>query len=158
MIVHVPSSSEDIYFMSHALNQAQKAFDSGEIPIGSIVVQDDIIIGSGYNQTETKHSQMYHAEMIALNHACMRTKDWRLENATIYVTLQPCMMCFGYIALSRVSRIVYGAPSKLFGYDLDCDHIPVLYQKHIKSMTTHVCADESEYMLKLFFKKRRNRE
>ncbi len=150
---------KDLFFMDKALEQAQIAYDKNEVPIGAIVVSEGDIIGSGYNQVESLKSQAYHAELSAIKQAGLYKDTWRLENSTIYVTVEPCVMCFGLIGLSRISRLVYGASSPLFGYHLDLPNLPLLYQRHIKGVTQGVRFEQAEQLLKKFFgKKRRVRE
>lgn len=143
--------------MEMALTLAKKAFSQQEIPIGAVVVSPEYkIIGFGFNKTERLHMQSRHAEMCAIERANRLLKDWRLEGCTLYVTLQPCMMCVGLMYLSRISRLVYGATSPLFGYDLDNEQVPSLYKKHIKGVSTGVLAEESQQLLEQFFRKKRN--
>jgi tRNA(adenine34) deaminase len=148
----------DILFMRLALDQAMQAFDTNEIPIGALVVASDgTILGYGYNMTETNHCQSNHAEVHAIESACNLRHDWRLDGCTLYVTLEPCLMCIGLIMLSRIERLVYGARSPLFGYDLDKEIVPDLYKKHIKNITSGVLADEAQLLLRIFFKHKREK-
>lgn len=148
----------DIFYMRKALQLARRAYTRGEIPIGALVVSPEgIILGSGYNLTECKHSQSSHAEVRAVEHAGEKLGDWRLEGCTLYVTLQPCLMCVGLICLSRIERVVYGAESPLFGYHLDKDSLPRLYQKHIKGITRGILEEESKRLLEQFFKQQRKK-
>ncbi len=110
----------DVWYMSHAIRLAQKSFALGEVPVGAIAVDEDgTIIARGYNQVEVKKSQLVHAEMQVLKKVIAKKNKWRLSKITVYVTLQPCMMCLGALILSRVDKIVYGAHSPLFGVALD---------------------------------------
>lgn len=146
----------DSYFMKKALVLARKAADQDEVPIGAVVVSaEGVILGSGYNQTVKKHTQSRHAEVCAIERAGKKMQDWRLDDCTIYVTLQPCIMCMGLMCLSRISRLVYGAQSPLFGYDSGFDSLPCFYKKHIKGITTGVLAEESQSLLEQFFKQKR---
>lgn len=146
----------DDLFMSIALKEALKAYALREIPIGALVVSSEgKIIGRGYNTTEKDSTQRSHAEMKALAKAGKKMRDWRLEGCTLYVTVQPCCMCMGLICLSRVERVVYGAQSPLFGYVLDKEEMPDLYQKHIKGIQGGIKAHEAEVLIKSFFKERR---
>lgn len=150
------NEKEDIKFMKIALKQAKEALILQEVPIGAIVVNEEgLIIGKGYNLTETKKCQSYHAEFLAIQQAAKRIDDWRLEKCTLYVTLEPCLMCMALIGLSRIKRLVYGAKSPLFGYHLDKEMLPDLYKKHLRGTTLGVLADEAEKILKDFFKKKR---
>ncbi|MEK3806629.1 MULTISPECIES: tRNA adenosine(34) deaminase TadA [unclassified Metabacillus] len=100
---------KDQMYMELAVKEALKAKAIGEVPIGAVIVLNDEVIGTGYNLRETDQRSIAHAEMIAIDEACRRTGSWRLEDATMYVTLEPCPMCAGAIVLSRVKRVVYGA-------------------------------------------------
>ncbi|MGE0206773.1 MAG: nucleoside deaminase [Candidatus Babeliales bacterium] len=152
-------STYDEQHMRRALKLAQKAFERKEVPVGALVVgPDGTIIGRGYNKVEKYHQQSYHAEVIALNQAGKKLGDWRLNGCTLYVTLEPCKMCMGLIQLSRISRVVYGARSKLFGYQLDKEGQSSLYKKDI-DVQEGLLAEQSAYLLKNFFKqKRKNRD
>ena len=102
-------SSEDIIYMRAALKEAEKAADKREVPIGAVLVLDGEIIARAHNLRETEQSAVAHAELMAIEEACKKLGTWRLEGATLYVTLEPCPMCSGAIILSRVKRVVYGA-------------------------------------------------
>lgn len=99
----------DEYFMDLAIKEAKKAEAIEEVPIGAVVVLDGEVIASGYNLRETEQSAIAHAELLAIDQACKALGTWRLENAVLYVTLEPCPMCAGAIIMSRVKRVVYGA-------------------------------------------------
>ncbi|WP_242225254.1 tRNA adenosine(34) deaminase TadA [Bacillus cereus group sp. BfR-BA-01380] len=100
---------QDIYFMKLAIEEAKKAEEIQEVPIGAVVVVDGEVISRAYNLRETEQRSVAHAELLAIDDACKKLGTWRLENATLYVTLEPCPMCAGAIVLSRVKRVVYGA-------------------------------------------------
>ena len=95
-------------FMEMALNQATKAFEADEIPIGAVVVENDTIIGRGFNQRETLKDPTAHAEMIAITAAANTRGDWRLNDSVLYVTKEPCPMCAGAIVNSRLKMVVFG--------------------------------------------------
>ena len=101
--------------MQQALNQAQIAAKMDEVPIGCVIVHDGKIIGHGHNLRNTKKNTLYHAEISAIDAASKHLGDWRLENCTIYVTIEPCPMCAGAILQARIPRLVYGAPSPKAG-------------------------------------------
>lgn len=147
---------DDVEYMQQALKLAWLAYKKGEIPIGALIVDiSGKIIAKGYNSTEKYHSQSQHAEVRAIEAAGKKIRDWRLDGCTIYVTLQPCVMCMSLICLSRIERLVYAAQSPLFGYDLDKEAIPCIYKKHIKGVTSGILAEESTQLLEQFFKGRR---
>lgn len=99
----------DEYYMELAIAEAKKAGSIGEVPIGAIIVHDDEIISGAHNLRETSKNAVTHAELMAIQQACEKLDNWRLENTTMYVTLEPCPMCAGAILQSRIPRIVYGA-------------------------------------------------
>ena len=102
--------SHDQYLMRKAIEFAETALRDGEAPVGAIITdKHDKIIGTGYNQRESKQSPIAHAEIIAIEEAAAFLKTWRLDECTIYVTLEPCLMCAGVIMQTRLKRIVYGA-------------------------------------------------
>jgi len=103
------------FYMAKALEEAQLAKNMLETPIGSIIVHEDKIIASAFNQRNTKKSVLYHAEIIAISKACEYMGDWRLEGCTIFVTLEPCPMCIGAILQARMDKLVYGAKSPKAG-------------------------------------------
>jgi tRNA(adenine34) deaminase len=102
----------DNRFMDEALREAKKAFSKGETPVGAIIVFENRIIGRAHNQVELLQDATAHAEMIALTQASSALQNWRLSGAQLYVTKEPCPMCFGAITLSRIERLVYGASEK----------------------------------------------
>lgn len=95
--------------MRLAIDAALKAKDKLEVPIGAVIVQNDEVVASAYNLRETEQRSVAHAELLAIDEACKKLGTWRLEDATLYVTLEPCPMCAGAIVLSRVKRVVFGA-------------------------------------------------
>ena len=105
----------DEKWMKQALKQAEKARKLEEVPIGCVMVLNEKIIARGYNRRNTDHTSLAHAEMMAIKKACKKIGDWRLEECTLYVTLEPCQMCAGAIVQSRVKRVVIGAMNKKAG-------------------------------------------
>ncbi|MEW4231668.1 tRNA adenosine(34) deaminase TadA [Priestia megaterium] len=99
----------DEKYMRLAIDEALKAKDKLEVPIGAVIVQNDEVIAATYNLRETEQRSVAHAELLAIDEACKKLGTWRLEDATLYVTLEPCPMCAGAIVLSRVKRVVFGA-------------------------------------------------
>ena len=151
-------AQNDIVFMQKALALARKAAEQGEVPIGALIVSSQgVILGSGFNQTETKKCQDQHAEMNAIRAACAGRDNWRLDECTLYVTLEPCVMCLGATVLSRIERLVYAAHSPKFGYHVGRENSCQLYAQKLKNITTGVCKEESEALLKAFFVEQRQK-
>ncbi|HEX9253460.1 MAG TPA: tRNA adenosine(34) deaminase TadA [Ignavibacteriaceae bacterium] len=149
--------SEDSYrYMYAALQEAQKAFDDDEVPVGAVVVHKNRIIGRGYNQVEKLKDATAHAEMIAITSASNNLQGWRLNECSIYVTLEPCIMCTGALLFSRISNLFFAASDSKFGA---CGSIHNLaeYSKtnHKIKVYSGILAKESEEMLKSFFAKKR---
>ncbi len=102
-------------FMFEALKQANKAYKKREVPIGAIIVKNNKIISRAYNKKEKSKIATHHAEILAINKACKKLKNWRLIDCTLYVTVEPCLMCCGAIIQSRIKKVVYGIPNKNYG-------------------------------------------
>lgn len=100
---------EKEYFMKEALKEAKKAYDKLEVPVGVVIVKDNKIIARAYNQKEMKNSPIKHAEIIAIEKACKKLNNWRLNDCQMYVTLEPCPMCAGAIINSRINKVYIGA-------------------------------------------------
>ena len=106
---------DDHYFMHTAYQEAVKAFDEGEVPVGAVIEKGGAIIGRGYNRMENLPDATAHAEIIAISAASSKLSSWRLSDCTLYVTLEPCLMCLGAIMQARIGKIVYGATDSRFG-------------------------------------------
>lgn len=106
----------DEYYMKKALELAVNASEIDEVPIGCIIVYDDVIIGTGYNKRMINKNTLYHAEIVAINEACQYMQDWRLEECTMYVTVEPCAMCAGAILQSRIKTVVFGTYNRKAGF------------------------------------------
>lgn len=102
-------------FMEEAIKEAQLAEALGEVPIGAVVVRDGVIVGRGHNLRESQHDPTAHAEILAMRDAGRNTGGWRLENCTLYVTMEPCPMCCGAMINSRIDTVVFGASEPKFG-------------------------------------------
>jgi tRNA(adenine34) deaminase len=144
-------------WMNAALREAQRAFDADEVPIGAIIVHEGDIIGRGYNQIERLQDPTAHAEMIAITAASNHLQSRRLENCTLYVTLEPCPMCAGAIVLARIPTLVFGS------YDPKAGACGTLYNivedrrlNHSVHVVGGICDRESESLLKDYFAKKRN--
>jgi len=111
---HNPDTQHE-YFMQKALENARRAFDMGEVPIGCVITLNDEIIASASNERVSRKNVLYHAEIMAIHQACDAVGDWRLENCKLYVTLEPCPMCAGAIVQARIPIVVYGAKSPKSG-------------------------------------------
>lgn len=149
----------DHQFMQLAIEEAQKAATLGEVPIGAIIIYQDQVIASAHNLRETSQNAVTHAELMAIQHACDVIGSWRLEETTLYVTLEPCPMCAGAILQSRIPRVVYGAR------DLKAGCVDSLYHllndsrfNHQCEVTEGVMAEECGAMLTSFFKALRERK
>ena len=108
-------TDDDIRFMRFAIEQAQEAYQDGEVPIGAVVVKDGEIIGRGRNAKSAVKTATSHAEITAIEDASKNTGDWRLDECSLYVTVEPCLMCAGVIIHSRIRNVVFGVPEPKFG-------------------------------------------
>ena len=102
----------DDYFMNMAFEEARKAFKIGEIPVGCVIVRNNVIIAKSHNCKESKKNSVMHAELLAVDRACHVVEDWRLDDCILYTTLEPCMMCMGAIIESRIPKVFYGTKCK----------------------------------------------
>ena len=142
----------DEKFMKQALLQAKKAKDLGEVPIGCVIVQDGKVIGRGYNRRNTDKSTLSHAEITAIRKASKKLNDWRLEECTLYVTLEPCQMCAGAIVQARVKEVVIGAMNPKAGCAGSILNLFTMKQFNHQVQTTYgVCEAECSQILKQFF-------
>jgi len=147
----------DIKWMRRALEQAQQAYELGEVPVGAVAVYDGRIIGAGFNRKESDQDPTAHAEMIALRQAAQKLGNWRLIGVTLYCTLEPCPMCAGAMIQGRLERLVYGAPDTRFGADVTV--IEVLSEpafNHRVQVTSGVLAEEAGNLLQRFFRRLRD--
>lgn len=144
---------DDEYFMREALRQAKLAFDAGEIPVGAVVTWGTKIISRGHNQVEQLNDSTAHAEMIALTAAFNQLGSKYLPDATLYVTLEPCLMCIGALYWSKIGRVVFGASDVKNGYArITGDNSPL----HPKTELVHgILSDECAQLMKDFFAARR---
>jgi tRNA(adenine34) deaminase len=142
-------------FMRKALLQARVAYKNDEVPIGAVVVDaEGNVLSRAYNKMEKKGCQTGHAEIIAIQKACKKKGDWRLDDCWIYVTLEPCLMCFGLIQLSRMKGVVFGAKSSLFGFGFGSSKTLPLYNKDLV-ITDGIMEESCVSILKEFFKEAR---
>lgn len=149
---------EDEFWMQRALEEASKAAAIGEVPIGAVIVKDGELIATGYNLREVNRAALAHAEMVAIQAANEALDAWRLEGATLYVTLEPCPMCAGAMIMSRISRVVYGASDPKAGCAGSLMNLLADDRfNHQPEVTAGILAAESSLMLKNFFKALRQR-
>ena len=149
---------DDKAYMRLALEQAEIAASRGEVPVGAIVADSDRILGRGHNLREGARDPTAHAEMIAIREASAATGAWRLGGSTLYVTLEPCIMCMGAIVLARVARLVFGARDPKGGaagslYDISAD----TRLNHRVEVAGGVLKDDCSDILRLFFERLRAR-
>lgn len=150
---------KDLFFMAEAVKEAQKAAAIGEVPIGAIVVYNDEIIARAHNLRETSQNAVTHAELMAIQQACEVIGSWRLEETTLYVTLEPCPMCAGAILQSRVPRVVYGARDSKAGCVDSLYHLLNDARfNHECDVTEGVLAEETGALLSDFFRELRARK
>lgn len=145
------------YYMKEALKEAKKAYDINETPIGAIIVKDDKIIGRGYNRRNTDKNPLAHGEIMAINEAAKVIGDWRLEECTIYITLEPCPMCAGAIVQARIPEVIIGAPNFKAGSSGTIINILNIkefnHQAHVEiGILESACSN----LIKDFFKELRN--
>lgn len=137
---------------------AKIAYKNDEVPIGAVVVDPDgKIVARAYNTVHRKKRQTEHAEIKAINKVCKKIGDWRLDGYWIYVTLEPCLMCYGLIKLCRFSGMVYAADSSIFGYRLDNNANIGVYKNDVIETVGGILKDEAVSILGSFFKEKRKK-
>ncbi|CDZ81049.1 tRNA-specific adenosine deaminase [Candidatus Rubidus massiliensis] len=148
---------EDEHFMLEALKQAWKAYQENEVPVGAVLVQNGQVIARGYNQVEKLIDATAHAEMLCLTSAESALNNWRLLETTLYITIEPCAMCAGAILLTRVSRLVWGAPDIRHGANGSwVDLFEKKHPTHQIEIKKGVLENYAAALLKEFFQKRRS--
>jgi tRNA(adenine34) deaminase len=149
----------DEKYMQEAIIEAKKAYNIKEVPIGAVIVYKDEVIARGYNTREMTQKATQHAELIAIEKACEKLNTWRLEDCTLYVTIEPCPMCAGAAILSRVDRLVYGASDPKSGYagtlasPMEDERL-----NHNVEVIGGVLEEECSKLMKDFFKELRKRK
>lgn len=155
------SSNDNIneFYMTKALEEAQKAFDEDEVPVGAVAVYKNQIIGRGHNQTEQLHDPTAHAEIIAITAAANALGSWRLKDVVVFSTIEPCIMCSGALVLARVKKIVFGSRDEKFG---GCGSVfDIVHEKRLNhriDVAEGVLARESAALMKEFFRKKRKKQ
>ncbi|MEI4771964.1 tRNA adenosine(34) deaminase TadA [Psychrobacillus sp. FJAT-51614] len=149
----------DEYYMNLAIAEAKKAAEIGEVPIGAVIVYKEEVIAQAFNLRETTQNATTHAELLAIQEACKKIGSWRLEETTLYVTLEPCPMCAGAILQSRIPRVVYGAR------DAKAGCVDSLYHllndnrfNHMCEVTEGILAEECGALLTQFFRDLREKK
>lgn len=156
LIVDNPFSTEDVVFMQRALALAQQGAALGEVPVGAVLVLDNHIIGEGYNQPILSHDPTAHAEVVAIRQAAHCLQNYRLENTTLYVTLEPCTMCVGALVHARIKRVVFAATEPKSGSLVSArQQLDIGYYNHVFSYQGGLLADEASKLLSDFFRGRR---
>ena len=146
----------DHRFMGEALKEADRAYALGEVPIGAVLVHGGQVIARGYNQVELLKDATAHAEMLCLTAGSSLLDNWRLLDATLYCTVEPCSMCAGAMLLSRLQRLVWGAPDLRHGaHGSWCDLFAKRHPTHAIEITTGVREAEAADLLRQFFQERR---
>ncbi|MGT2933766.1 tRNA adenosine(34) deaminase TadA [Streptococcus catagoni] len=153
------SKEEKEFFMREALKEAQKSLLKDEIPIGCVIVKDGQIIGRGYNAREELHQAIMHAEIMAINQANEAVGDWRLLDSSLFVTIEPCVMCSGAIGLARIPHVVFGATNQKFGgagslYQILTDE----RLNHRVLLESGLLADECAAIMQEFFRQSRQKK
>ena len=146
-------------YMREAIRQAKKAYALGEVPIGCVIVYKDKIIGRGYNRRTIDKNVLAHAEIVAIRKACKQMGDWRLEDCTMYVTLEPCQMCSGAIVQSRMKKVVIGCMNPKAGCAGSILNLLQVEEfNHQVEMEIVVLGDECSQMMKHFFQELREKK
>jgi tRNA(adenine34) deaminase len=144
-------------FMQLALEQAQLAWNAGEVPVGAVVVKDGVVVATGFNQPIGRHDPTAHAEIVALRAAAVALGNYRLPGCELYVTLEPCAMCAGAMLHARLARVVFGAPDPKTGASGSMLNLfDNAGLNHQTALIGGVLADEAGTMLRQFFAERRS--
>jgi tRNA(adenine34) deaminase len=155
-VVIEPATTQDSYFMRIATREAERALEHGDVPIGAVLAREGKVVAAGHNERELRQDPTAHAEVLALREAAHESRSWRVLNAVMYVTLEPCAMCAGAIVLARVPRVVFGASDPkagACGSVLDVLGEPRL--NHRPDVLGGVLAKECGDLLTAFFAARR---
>ena len=151
----MPVSGDDIRFMREAIAEAELARREDEVPVGAVAVRDGVIIARAHNTREGTRCATHHAEILAIEAACLALGGWRLQGLTLYVTMEPCVMCAGAAVNARIGRIVYGTADKRFGALGSVTDIHALPLNHTFEVTGGVLGDETRELLTSYFRNKR---
>ena len=146
----------DVQFMQEAINEANKAYLLSEIPVGAVVVCNNEIVGRGHNLKENNKNSILHAEIIAINQATETLNKWRLEDCTIYVNMEPCIMCAGAILNSRIKRVVFACFDEKSGAFGSVVNVNDFKLNHKVEITSRILEEESKDIIQSFFKELRD--
>jgi len=140
-------------YMKLAYQEALKALDEGEVPVGAVIIKDGIILGRGYNRMEALNDATAHAEIVAIGAASSSLSTWRLNECTIYITLEPCLMCLGALLQCRIDTIVYGASDSRFGAIESRSYQPLAEQAYHRfpKIVTGIMEEECKGLIQSFF-------
>lgn len=148
----------NVDYMAQALKEAKKAYKKAEVPVGCVIVVNDKIIAKAHNLRHKRKNSLAHAELIALNRACRKLKRWILDDATLYVTLEPCLMCSGAILQARIKKIVYGCAEPKFGCVESIMHVFHDYNfNHKVEIEKGLLCEEISILMKSFFQNLRKK-
>lgn len=148
--------NDDMLYMKLALKEAKKSLKSDDVPIGAVIVKNGNIIAKAHNMKEKMSIATKHAEVIAIEKACKKIKSWYLNNCTLYVTVEPCLMCCGAIIQSRIKRIVYATKNEKFGYIESIENIFNNKNNHNVIIDKGIYEKEAQELIKSFFKRKRD--
>ncbi len=148
-------SGDDIYFMKLALEEAEKADGKDEVPIGAVLVADGKLVARGHNCPVSSHDPSAHAEIMALRSAGAWLRNYRMPGATLYVTLEPCLMCFGALTLARVERVVFGASDPKVGVSRLHEELARVNLNHRLAFEGGLLEEGCREQLQAFFRRRR---
>lgn len=143
-------------YMKIAIEEAKKAANNGDIPVGAVIVKNGKVISVAHNEKEKNNSPLDHAEMIAIKNACKKLNTWHLDDCELYVTMEPCMMCAGALIQSRIKKVIYGVNNEKFGHIESIEKL--LSNKNLNHkviVVSKICENEIRNMLKSFFMDKR---
>jgi len=146
------------HWMKLALREAEKAYKADEVPIGSIIIKDDKVIGRGHNQVESLNDCTAHSEIISITSASNSLGDWRLNDCSIYVTKEPCLMCFGSILNSRINNLYFGIGDESNGFRSKIKKSDLFDNQHLVLIESGIMKHDCQSIIKSFFiDKRKNK-
>ena len=154
--MNTPAKNNDEYWMEQALAQAKKAADCDEVPVGAVIVKDDKLVASGWNQPISRTDPTSHAEIVVLRKAAQTLANYRLPGCTLYVTIEPCSMCVGAMIQARISRLVYGAPEPRTGAVVSAvELLSAPFHNHSIAVTAGILSTSCASLMTQFFRQKR---